>query len=90
MHRSGKDLLAHAALAGEQHVRLTRRDARDELFDLTHPPADRHRPELFLRGAQLPLQHFLFLAQLRRLPRESLLIERACAEAQQFLDGVRL
>ena len=84
-----KNLLAHAALAGQQHVRLARRDARDELFDLAHPPADRHRPELRLGLAELLLQRLFFPAQLRRLAGQGLMIQYAGAEAHELLHDIR-
>ena len=90
MEAAGDHFLADSALSREQHIRLTRRDTRDELLHFPHPPADCHRRELLLGGAQPDLQLRFLLFEHFRLFHERLLLQRAATQADEFLHRIRL
>ncbi len=84
----GDDLLAHPALAGDEHVRLGGGDLRDEFLDLDHAPVFEHRGHLAGSLFEEGFEFLRFLAEADRLAHELLLLERTLHQTEQFLRRV--
>ena len=88
MDQVGDDLLAHAALAGDEHVGFRRGDLGNEVFNLHHAPVLEHRRELRLGALEEGFERLGFLAQARRLAHQFLLLEGPLHERKKLLGGV--
>ena len=78
----GDHFLAHAALAGDEHIRFRWRHRVDKLLDLLHCLALEYRGESRFRDLEPLLQLLRFLAQLFRLAKQRLFFQRLLHQAK--------